>query len=90
MLFYEKAFSVITLPILDMVYTSLSKIQWGLLEVQIVSYILSKNIEDRVKIIFGFSLCNVSLWVVLVTYFRRKLGKLRKLGPLEDGKMCHC
>ena len=58
-----------------MVYTLLSEIWWGLLEVQISYYILSKNIEDGVEIIFGFSLYAIPLQVILVVYFRRELGK---------------
>ena len=42
-------------------------------------HILSENAEDRVRINFGFSLCTVLLWVALVTYFERELGKLRRI-----------
>ena len=64
--------------LLDVVYILLSKIQWGFLEVQIVSYALSKNVKDRVGTIFGFNLYAMPLWVVLVIYFKRGLGKLRE------------
>ena len=72
---------------LDMVHISLSKIQWGFSEVNY--YTLSKNAEDRVETTFSFRLYVVSLWVILVTYFGRRLGKLRKLRPLEGGKVCY-
>jgi len=36
---------------------------------------------------FSFSLCAVSLQVVLVVYFRRVLGELGELGPPEDSKI---
>jgi len=41
---------------------------------------LSKNMEDRIRMIFGFSLCAASLQVVLVAYFRRGLGELEWIG----------
>jgi len=44
---------------------------------------LFKNIEDRVEIIFSFSLYTVPIWVVLVVYFGRKLRELRLLGGGE-------
>ena len=63
----------------------LSKIQWGLLEVQIVSYILSKNIEDEVKMTFSFSLCTTSLWVALSYIFQMEYSEHDKwLSLLED------
>ena len=53
-------------------------------------YVLSKNIKDKVEMIFGFSLYATSLQVILATYFRSRLGKLSKLGLSEGGKMCYC
>jgi len=41
----------------------------------------------KVRIIFGFSLYTASLQVTLVTYFRRGLGKLRRLEPPENSKI---
>ena len=49
-----------------------------------VSYILFKNIEDRVRIIFGFSLCAIPLQVALNIYFRSELSRLE---PLKDSKV---
>jgi len=49
--------------------------------------VLSKNVEDRVGMIFSFSLCAVPIWVALVVYFGRELGKLRELRPLGGGEM---
>jgi len=46
--------------------------------------------ENRVKMIFGFSLYAMPLWVILVVYFRKELGKLRRLGLLENSKMYYC
>ena len=51
---------------------------------------LSENIEDRVRTIFDFSLCTVSLLVVLVAYFESGLEKLNRLRLLENGKICCC
>ena len=48
---------------------------------------LSKNAEDGVGMIFSFSLCTAPIWVVLVVYFGRELGKLRELRLLGDGEM---
>ena len=36
--------------------------------------------EDRIRMIFGFSLCAVSLQVILVAYFRRELVELEWIG----------
>ena len=49
------------------------------MEVQIVSYVLPKNIEDENWNDFSFSLYAISLWVTLVIYFERELGELREL-----------
>ena len=49
------------------------------MEVQIVSYVLPKNIEDKNWNDFSFSLYAISLWVTLVIYFERELGELREL-----------
>jgi len=38
--------------------------------------------------IFGFSLCAVSLLVILVIYFRMGLGDLVGGKPLEDSEVC--
>jgi len=54
------------------------------------SYMLFKNIEDRVGMFFGFSLYAVLLWVVLVTYFERELERLIRLGVLKSNKVCCC
>jgi len=51
---------------------------------------LSKNIEDRVRMTFSFSLYATPLQVVLVIYFGRVFGELRELRLLKDGKVCHC
>ena len=40
---------------------------------------LSKNMEDKTRTIFDFSLCAVSLPAVLVTYFGSGLGELSGL-----------
>jgi len=37
--------------------------------------------------IFGFSLCAVSLQVIQVTYFGREYRKLGELGPLKGSKV---
>ena len=49
---------------------------------------LSENTEDRVETIFGFCLCVVPLPVILVSYFRSRLGRLSGLEPLKDGIVC--
>ena len=49
------------------------------MEVQIVSYVLPKNIEDENWNDFSFSLYAISLWVTLVIYFEKELGELREL-----------
>jgi len=49
--------------------------------------VLSKNAEDGVGIIFSFSLCTAPIWVVLVVYFGRELGKLRELRLLGGGEI---
>ena len=41
----------------------------------------------EVKMIFGFSLYDIPLQVILVIYFRRELGELRRLGLLKDSKI---
>ena len=46
--------------------------------------------EVRVGMTFGFSLCAVSLLVVLVIYFGSELEKLSRLRPPESSKMCCC
>ena len=46
----------------------------------------NKYIENRVRMIFGFSLYTRSL---LVTYFKREYGKLRGLEPLKCDKICY-
>jgi len=40
--------------------------------------------------IFGFSLCAVSLLAVLVIYFESELGKLSGLEPLKSGEVYCC
>jgi len=39
---------------------------------------------------FGFSLYAIPLPVILIAYFGSGLSKLRGLGLLEGGKVCHC
>ena len=51
---------------------------------------LSGNAEDRVGIIFGFSLYIAFLLVILVTYFRSECDELSGLRLLEDDEVCHC
>ena len=67
---------------------------WDLVEYlgspELSNYVLSGNIESRLKIIFGFSLCVVPLLVTQVTYFRLELGDLEGRKPTEDGKVCYC
>jgi len=40
-------------------------------------------------IIFGFSLCTAFLHVALVTYLKKGLDKLNRLGLPEDSKVYH-
>ena len=67
---------------------------WDLVEYlgssELSNYVLSENIESRLKIIFGFSLYTVPLLVTQVTYFRLELGDLEGRKPTEDGKVCYC
>ena len=49
---------------------------------------LSENMKDRVRTILNFSLCIVSLLVVLVAYFESGLKKLNRLRLLENSKIC--
>ena len=55
-----------------------------------VIYVLSKNVENRLRIIFGFSLYAIPLLVVLVIYFESGLEKLSGLGPLKSNEICYC
>jgi len=56
---------------------------------KIVNCTLSENVEDRVRIIFSFSLYAVSLLVALVIYFASGLGEVNGLGPLEGDEVCY-
>jgi len=52
-------------------------------------YILLKNVEVGVGILFDFSLYTVFLQVILVTYFKRALKRTRRKKSLKSGKMYH-
>jgi len=57
---------------------------------ELSNYVLSGNVKSRLKIIFGFSLCVVSLLVTQVIYFRLELGDLEGRKPPEDDKVYCC
>jgi len=46
---------------LDVVYILLSKIQWGLLKVQVSHLYIIQEHRRQIKMIFGFSLCAIPL-----------------------------
>ena len=60
------------------------------MEVQINYHALSENMEDKVRIIFSFSLYTAPLWGTLVIYLKEDLVNLGGLRPLEGGEVCHC
>jgi len=51
---------------------------------------LSENMEDGIGTTFGFNLYTAPLQVILVTYFRREHGELRRFEPPESSKTCCC
>jgi len=67
---------------------------WDLIEylesLELSNYVLSGNIESRLKITFDLSLYIVPLLVTQVTYFRLGLGDLEGRKPPEDGKVYCC